>query len=143
MKTLPYGVIMRQKVLFVCIHNSCRSQMAEAFARALANDVIEPFSAGSLPSGRVDPKATAAMQELGYDMSAHHSKSLEQFLHTRFEYVITMGCGDSCPFIPAVHHVDWDLPDPSGLPMDEFRQVRDLIRDRVKELAEEIRGKNE
>ena len=135
-------MIMKKKVLFVCIHNSCRSQMAEAFARVLADDVINPFSAGSRPSGEVNPKAVAAMGELGVDMSTHHSKSLEQFLMTPFEYVITMGCGDECPWIPAVHHVDWDLPDPSDMPMEEFREVRDLIREKVEELAGEIRKTN-
>jgi protein-tyrosine-phosphatase len=124
----------KKRVLFVCIENSCRSQMAEAFARRYASDVIEAASAGSRPEGRVNPKAVAAMAELGCNLSGQRSKSLGEIPQVKYDYVITMGCGDECPFIPADHHEDWDIPDPKKLPMDEFRQVRDLIGRRVKEL---------
>jgi arsenate reductase (thioredoxin) len=124
----------KKRVLFVCIENSCRSQMAEAFARRYASDVIEAASAGSRPSGRMNPKAVAAMAELGCNLSGQRSKSLGEIPQVRYDYVITMGCGDECPFIPADHHEGWDIPDPKKLPMDEFRQVRDLIGRRVKEL---------
>jgi arsenate reductase len=128
----------RKRILFVCIENSCRSQMAEAFAHMFAPDSIQPWSAGSRPSGVVDPKAIAAMAELGYNLGSHSSKSLSQIPKVKYDYVITMGCGDECPFIPAGHHEDWDLPDPKMLPLEQFRQVRDQIGERVKELAARI-----
>lgn len=103
-----------------------------------APDLIQPWSAGSRPSGVVDPKAIAAMAELGYDLGSHSSKSLSEIPKVKYDYVITMGCGDECPFIPAGHHEDWDLPDPKMLPMEQFRQVRDQIGERVKELAARI-----
>jgi arsenate reductase (thioredoxin) len=131
-----------KRVLFVCIENSCRSQMAEAFAHLYAQDSIRAFSAGSRPSGRVNTQAVAAMAELGYDLSGHHSKSLSEVPQDKYDYVITMGCGDECPFIQAEHHEDWDLPDPKMLPMDEFRQVRDRIGECVKELAARIEVSN-
>jgi protein-tyrosine-phosphatase len=127
-------------VLFVCIENSCRSQMAEAFAHIYAQDLIQALSAGSRPSGHVDPKAAAVMAELGYDLGSHTSKSLNDIPKVKYDYVITMGCGDECPFIPADHHEDWDLPDPKLLPLEAFRQVRDQIGERVKELAGRIEG---
>ncbi len=128
----------KARVLFVCIENSCRSQMAEAFAHLYAPDSIQAFSAGSRPSGQINPQAIAVMAELGYDLSSHSSKSLQQVPQVKYDYVITMGCGDECPFIPAEHHEDWDLPDPKLLPLEEFRQVRDQIGERVKELATRI-----
>ena len=130
------------RVLFVCIENSCRSQMAETFARLYAQDTIQAFSAGSRPSGQIDPKAVAVMAELGYSMTSHYSKSLSEIPQIKYDYVITMGCGDECPFIPADTHEDWDLPDPKLLPLDEFRQVRDRIGERVKELAARIEVRN-
>jgi protein-tyrosine-phosphatase len=132
----------RKRVLFVCIENSCRSQMAEAFAHLYAQDSIQAYSAGSRPSGEVNPKAIAAMAELGYDLGKHFSKSLSEIPQVKYDYVITMGCGDECPFIPAEVHEDWDLPDPKMLPLEQFRQVRDRIGERVKELAVRIEGSN-
>ena len=117
--------------------------MAEAFARLLAEDVIEAHSAGSRPSGEVNLKAIQSMRELGYDLSQHRSKSLSEIPQSRFDYVITMGCGDECPFIPAAYHEDWNIPDPKYMPFDEFRRVRDLIRDRVDRLAMSIRRNDE
>jgi len=128
----------KKRVLFVCIENSARSQIAEAFAHLDANGSIEATSAGSRPSGQVNPRAITIMAELGYDLSKHYSKSLGDIPKVKYDYVITMGCGDECPFIPADHHEDWDLPDPKDLPLDEFRKVRDQIRERVKELAARI-----
>jgi arsenate reductase len=132
-----------KKILFVCIENSCRSQMAEAFARLLAEDVIEAYSAGSRPSGEVNPTAIQSMRELGYNLTEHRSKSLHEIPQVKFDYVITMGCGDECPFIPATHHEDWNIPDPKQMPLDEFRRVRDLIRERVETLAISIRRNDE
>jgi arsenate reductase len=129
----------KARVLFVCIENSCRSQMAEAFAHLYASDTVQAFSAGSRPSGQINSQAITAMAELGYDQSGHFSKSLQAVPQIKYDYVITMGCGDECPFIPAEYHEDWDLPDPKLLPLDEFRQVRDRIGERVKELAARIK----
>jgi len=117
--------------------------MAEAFARFLVADVIEAHSAGSRPSGEVNPKAVQSMRELGYDLTSHRSKSMSEVPQVKFDYVITMGCGDECPFIPAVHHEDWNIPDPKDMPLDEFRRVRDLIRERVEKLAIDIRRNDE
>ncbi len=124
----------KNKILFVCIENSNRSQMAEAFARMLNNDKIEVWSAGSRPSGKVNPRAIQFMKEKGYDLSTHHSKSLDDIPHGPYEYVITMGCGEECPFIPAKHRDDWALTDPKTLDDDRFRGIRDEIERRVKEL---------
>jgi protein-tyrosine-phosphatase len=132
------SVMKKKRVLFVCIENSCRSQMAEAFARRLASDVIDAYSAGSRPSGEINPKAIQSMQDLGYDLSQQRSKSLGEIPRTKFDYVISMGCGDECPFIPAVHHEDWDIPDPKDMPLNEFRQIRNMIRERVEALAMDI-----
>jgi arsenate reductase (thioredoxin) len=126
---------MKKKILFVCIENSNRSQMAEAFARIIGGDKIDAHSAGSNPAGRVNAKAISAMNEVGYDLSSHQSKSLndvKQF--APFDVVVTMGCGDACPWMPAKKFVDWDIPDPKEMTPDEFRHVRTLIRDKVKEL---------
>src|SRR5690242_16521986 len=96
------------KILFVCIENSNRSQMAEAFAKILGGKSIDSFSAGSSPSGKINPKAIAAMKELGYNLSTHHSKSLEEIKQfAPFEVVVTMGCGDACPWMPAKKFIDW------------------------------------
>ena len=126
------------RVLFVCVENSNRSQMAEAFARIHGGAVIEPFSAGSRPSGVVNPRAVRAMSELGYDMTAHTSKSLDDVPQDGYDYVITMGCGDACPHIPARRRLDWDLTDPRDLEPDEFNLVRDDISERVRALVTEI-----
>ena len=118
-----------KRLLFVCVENSNRSQMAEAFARMLGGDQVEAYSAGSRPSGVVNPKAIAAMKELGYDLSAHGSKSLDELPDVEFDFVATMGCGDACPWIPAKHRADWSIPDPKYLEPEQFRIVRNLIRD--------------
>jgi len=126
---------VKKRVLFVCIENSCRSQMAEALAHLDVDGLIEASSAGSRPSGKVNPKAITVMDELGYDLRRHFSKSLDSLPKVRYDYVITMGCGEECPFIPAEHHEDWDLPDPKDLPLEQVRKIRDEIGARVRELA--------
>ena len=133
---------IRKRVLFVCIENSCRSQMAEAFAYLYAQDVIQAYSAGSRPSGLINPKAVTVMAELGYGLDSHTSKSLLEIPSIEYDYVITMGCGDECPFITAKVHEDWDIPDPKILPLEQFRQVRDQIGERVKELTARIEADN-
>ena len=123
-----------KRLLFVCVENSNRSQMAEAFARMLGGGVVEALSAGSKPSGRINPKAVRFMAELGYDLTTHESKSLDQATG-EFDAVITMGCGDNCPWIPARRREDWALPDPRDMDDDAYRAVRDEIGARVRALV--------
>ena len=120
-----------KRVLFVCIENSNRSQMAEAFARIHGGNKVEAASAGSKPSGQINPKAMRFMAELGYDLSGHESKSLDQN-GGEFDAVITMGCGDSCPWLPARRREDWALPDPKHMDDAGYRAIRDEISARVK-----------
>jgi arsenate reductase len=127
-------------VLFVCIENSNRSQMAEAFARIHGAGRIEAASAGSRPSGRVNPKAVEAMGELGYDLGRHASKGLDAYDGRTFDAVVTMGCGDECPLVRAVRREDWQIPDPRDLPPEAFREVRDLIGRKVAALVESLSG---
>lgn len=150
-----------RRLLFVCVENSCRSQMAEAFARRLGAGRIEACSAGSRPSGSVNPRAVAAMAELGYDLTTHASKSLDDVAprpaaHARpaaapasagssaaaapaaFDVVVTMGCGDACPWVPAARREDWALPDPKALDLAGFRAVRDEIGARVRALLDSL-----
>jgi protein-tyrosine-phosphatase len=127
-----------KRVLFVCVENANRSQMAEAFARILGGAEVEAYSAGSRPSGSVNPRAIEAMRELGYDLSAHGSKSLDELPEVAFDFVATMGCGDACPMVRARQRADWSIPDPKHLPADEFRVVRDMIRDRVQAMLDEL-----
>lgn len=129
----------KMKILFVCVENSNRSQMAQAFARLQGNDRIEAFSAGSRPSGVINPKAIAAMKELGYDLSHHNSKSLDDVkAYAPFDAVVTMGCGDACPWMPAKQFFDWQIPDPRNMESREFNEVRDLIKEQVRQLLDNI-----
>lgn len=128
---------MKPRVLFVCVENSCRSQMAEGFARHWGKDVIEAWSAGSKPSGKVNQTGIAVMKEKGIDLSSHISKGLTDIPKVQWDYVITMGCGDACPFVPSRRTEDWGIPDPKHLPLDEFRKVRDLVETKVKALIDE------
>ena len=125
------------KILFVCVENANRSQMAQAFARLHGGAGVEAFSAGSRPSGVVNAKAVAAMAECGYDLTTHTSKSLDDVRAIVFDYVVTMGCGDACPFVVARHRRDWQIPDPRALELPEFRAVRDLIGRQVRALLAE------
>ena len=130
---------MKKKLLFVCVENSNRSQMSQAFAKMLGGDNVEAYSAGSKPSGIVNPKAIAAMKDLGYELSKHESKSLkevEQF--APFDVVVTMGCGDACPWMPAKKFIDWQIPDPKNMDSTEFNKVRDLIKNKVGELLSSL-----
>jgi arsenate reductase (thioredoxin) len=121
--------------LFVCIENSNRSQMAQAFANIYGKGNVEAFSAGSRPSGMVNPKAIAAMKELNYDLSVHQSKSLDELPDVTFDFAVTMGCGDACPLVRAKHRADWNIPDPRDMDEAAFREVRDLIGSKVLELV--------
>jgi protein-tyrosine-phosphatase len=130
---------MAKKVLFVCIENSNRSQMAQAFATIHGGHAVEAYSAGSKPSGIINPKAIAAMKELGYDLSQHSSKSLDEVKeHAPFDAVVTMGCGDACPWMPAKNFIDWQIPDPKHMERDAFNEVRNGIEQKVKELLQTV-----
>ena len=122
-----------KRVLFVCVENSNRSQMAEAFAHIHGGDAVDALSAGSKPSGQINPKAIRFMGELGYDLNSHSSKSLDD-IDGEFDAVVTMGCGDSCPWVPAKRREDWALPDPKHMDDEGYRNVRDEISARVKSL---------
>jgi protein-tyrosine-phosphatase len=129
----------KRKILFVCIENANRSQMAQAFAKIHGGDMVEAYSAGSRPSGRINPKAIAAMKEMNYDLSAHHSKTLDEVKdNAPFDAVVTMGCGDACPWMPAKQFVDWQIPDPREMDTAEFRKVRNLIENKVTDLLETL-----
>jgi protein-tyrosine-phosphatase len=128
----------KKRVLFVCVENSNRSQMAEAFARIHGVGKIEAYSAGSRPSGKINPQAIAAMRELGYDLTTHSSKSLSQIPDIEYDFVATMGCGDECPLVRAKRREDWDIPDPEAMEREQFSVVRDLIAAKVKATLEKL-----
>jgi len=127
-----------KRVLFVCVENSNRSQMAEAFAHIHGGDAVEAHSAGSKPSGQINPKAIRFMAELGYDLTTQRSKSLDEIDGIEFDAVVTMGCGDSCPWVPAKRREDWALPDPKHMDDADYRAVREQICARVKALLEQL-----
>jgi protein-tyrosine-phosphatase len=134
------GAVSMKRLLFVCVENSCRSQIAEAFARIHGKGEIEIYSAGSRPSGKVNPKAIESMRELGYDLATHDSKSLAEIPAVEYDYAVTMGCGDECPWVRAKQREDWKIEDPKNLPPDQFRKIRNEIENKVKELLSRIGG---
>ncbi len=123
-----------KRILFVCTENANRSQMAEGFARHFGGEGVAAWSAGSRPSGMVNPKALAAMGAIGIDLSGHTSKSLASLPAEPWDAVVTMGCGDACPHLPAALRDDWALTDPRDLEGDAYSHVRDEIADRVRDL---------
>jgi len=125
------------RILFVCVENSCRSQMAEGFARKYGGDEFEVFSAGSKPSGIVNPDAIKVMKEAGINISGQSSKGFESLPYHKFDYIVTMGCQDTCPYFPAQKKVEWQIEDPKGKGLEVFRKVRDEIGKKVKELLNE------
>lgn len=129
-----------KRLLFVCIENSCRSQMAEGFARLHGKGELEIYSAGSRPSGIVNPKAIDSMKEIGYDLSRHASKSLAEIPAVEYDFVVTMGCGDECPYVRAKQREDWKIEDPKNLPPDQFRIIRDEIEKKVNEVLSRMEG---
>jgi arsenate reductase (thioredoxin) len=134
------------RLLFVCVENSCRSQMAEAFARRLGGAGVHAQSAGSRPSGRVNPRAVASMREVGLDLAAHASKSLSEVVPPGappFDVLVTMGCGDACPAVPALRREDWAIPDPRDLEPADFARVRDQIEAQVRELLGSLTTRRE
>lgn len=125
-------------VLFVCVHNAGRSQMAAAFLEQLAGDRIRVLSAGSEPADRVNPAAVEAMAEKGIDISRRQPELLQDSAAQEADVVITMGCGDTCPFYPGTRYEDWELTDPAGLPLESVRPIRDAIEERVRRLIGEV-----
>ena len=125
-------------VLFVCVHNAGRSQMAAGFLRELAGDRIEVRSAGSMPADQINPIAVEAMAELGIDITAEQPKVLTTEAVQASDVVITMGCGDACPFFPGKRYEDWKLDDPAGQGIEAVRPIRDEIRSRVQQLIDEL-----
>ena len=131
-----------KNILFICIENACRSQMAEAFANIHGQRIVRAYSSGSKPSGKVNDKAILAMQELGYDLTTHYSKSFDDLSDVEFDIIVTIGCGDACPGIKAKQKFEWNIPDPKNMEMQEFLNVRDLIEEKIKILISEIIKQN-
>ena len=130
---------MKTKVAFICIHNSCRSQMAEALARELGGDILESYSAGTEEYKEVKPLAVEVIEEIGISMDDHYPKLINE-IPEEVDIVITMGCGVVCPFIPSKHEEDWGLDDPSGGTIEDFRMTRDLIEEKTKDLIKRIKN---
>jgi arsenate reductase len=130
--------VSKPSVLFVCVHNAGRSQMAAGWLRALAGDAVEVRSAGSLPGDRVNPAAVEAMAEVGIDISDQRPKVLTTDAVEASDVVITMGCGDACPVFPGKRYLDWQLEDPAGKGVESVRPIRDEIERRIRELLTEL-----
>ena len=128
----------RPEVLFLCVHNAGRSQMAAALLTAGAGDRIAVHSAGSAPGDTLNPAVVTAMAELGLDISGEKPKKLTDDMALRADVIVTMGCGDECPVYPGKRYVDWELPDPAGKDVDEVRAIRDDIALRVERLISEL-----
>ena len=125
-------------VLFLCIHNSGRSQMAAGFMRHLGAGRVTVYSAGSEPANSINPSAVAVMNEVGIDISTYVPQKYNDDLLNAVDVVVTMGCGDTCPYIPGKRYVDWPLDDPKGKPLDDVRRIRDEIKDHVTELLAQL-----
>lgn len=130
----------RATVLFVCVHNAGRSQMAAAFARSIGRERVVVRSAGSDPAEELNPAVVAAMSEVGIELTGEAPRPLTDEMAREADVVVTMGCGDACPVYPGKRHVDWELPDPAGRPLDEVRRIRDEIERHVEELVAELTG---
>ena len=131
---------MKYKVAFVCVHNSCRSQMAEGWMEKYGSDIFDVYSAGTENYPKVKPGAVEVMEEKGIDMS-HHKPKLLSDIPPKLDLLITMGCNVECPYIPNKFREDWGLDDPSGGPLDDFRKTRDLIEKKVLELIDRVKNK--
>ncbi len=129
---------MKKKVAFVCIHNSCRSQMAEGWAKTLGSHLLEVYSAGTEEYPQVKPGAVQVMEEAGVGMGDHYPKLLTD-IPQEIDILITMGCGVVCPYVPCQHQEDWGLEDPSGGPIEGFRNTRDIIKEKVEDLIERVK----
>ncbi|MFR1709732.1 MAG: arsenate reductase ArsC [Clostridium sp.] len=129
---------MKLKVAFICTGNSCRSQMAEGFAKKYGSDLLEIYSAGTIPVEKVNPTAVKVMEEVGVDLSEHFPKTLKD-IPEKIDIAITMGCIKGCPVVDTMLEEDWGLDDPVGKPIDEFREVRNIIEEKVKNLVNRIK----
>ncbi len=130
---------MKYRVAFVCTGNSCRSQMAEGYAKHLGSEILEAHSAGTHPTDQVNPNAVLVMEEEGIDLKPHYPKLLGD-IPDKIDILITMGCGVQCPFIPNKYMEDWGLEDPVGKPIGDFRKTRDTIKEKMMELIEKIKS---
>lgn len=130
---------MKKRVAFICVHNSCRSQMAEGWAKKLGSDVLEVYSAGTENYHEVKPLAVQVMEETGVDMSGHTPKLLSD-IPGKVDILITMGCNVVCPFVPNSHSEDWGLDDPSGGPIEGYRETRDIIKENVENLINRVKN---
>jgi protein-tyrosine-phosphatase len=128
----------KKKILFVCVENARRSQMAEGFAEALGHGMVETYSAGSRPSRAIDPVVLKVMKEKGIDLSAKRPKAFDEFPPHEVDYLVTMGCEEVCPAVPSKKVVEWEVPDPKGKSIEFYREIRDIIEDKVKVLLEDI-----
>lgn len=127
------------KIAFVCVHNSCRSQMAEGWAKKIGSEIFEAYSAGTENYPEVKPLAVEVMEEAGVDMSSHHPKLLSD-IPEELDILVTMGCNVVCPFVPNAHSEDWGLEDPSGGPIEDFRVTRDLIRAKMEDFINRVKN---
>ena len=128
----------RLKIAFICVENARRSQMAEGFAEALGREDVEIYSAGSNPSSQIDPSVIEVMKEKGIDLGTKRPKGLDDLPPIEMDYLVTMGCEESCPAVLAKKTIEWEIPDPKGKSMDVFRDIRDRIENKVRDLLKEI-----
>ena len=128
----------KRKIVFVCVENARRSQMAEGFAKILGQGKVDVYSAGSRPSGIIDARVIEVMKEKGIDLSANRSKGLDDLPPIEMDYVVTMGCEETCPAVLAKRSIEWEIPDPKGKSIDEIRKIRDLLEAKVTLLLEEV-----
>ena len=126
------------KVVFVCVENARRSQMAQAFAEKIGRGRLEVYSAGSRPASQIDPAIIEVMKEKGIDLSSRHPKGLNDLPPVEMDYLITMGCEETCPAVLAKRVIEWQIPDPKGKPIEVFREVRDMIEDKIRVLLAQI-----
>jgi protein-tyrosine-phosphatase len=128
----------KRRIVFICVENARRSQMAEAFGESLGHGRIEVYSAGSHPSSQIDPSVIEVMKEKGIDLSGKQPKSLNELPPVEMDYLVTMGCEETCPAVLAKKIIEWEIPDPKGKPIDEIRRIRDMLEAKVKMLLEEV-----
>jgi arsenate reductase len=128
----------KRRILFVCVENAGRSQMAQGFAEALGKGRLEVYSAGSRPSSHINPLVIEAMKEKGIDLSSRHPKGLNDLPPVEMDYLVTMGCEETCPAVLAKKIIEWQIPDPKGKPIDEIRRIRDMLEAKVKNLLKEV-----
>ncbi len=138
-KARGHGVMKEtKKILFVCVQNASRSQMAQGFAEAFGKGRVEVYSAGSHPASHINPLAIEVMKEKNIDLSGRRPKGFQDLPPIEMDYLVTMGCEETCPSIPAGKILEWNIPDPSGKPIDEIRRIRDMLEAKVKTLIEEV-----